>query len=705
MRRSSLPQDIRTRQWAATRWICAAGLIALLAQVPTTALAEGDCFADTTGGDLPLVAKLSSDPRRRIVQVLAAMAHTTDPTVSPLSRAHLFAMLMDAYERSGDIAAARAAAQSGLEALTIQDRDGLRRRLQFGRSFLLEQQGHLHQALQEYEAQAARVPQGVADYVCILMDRGYLRQRAGRSADATRDLLGAYRLALDAGNARVLAEASNMLAMLYARYGFFDEAISLANSAIDAYSLTADRYNLAWAHFYRGDVSLQQMRLDAAEGDFRKALELFRAEESPTDAEAVLQRICETVAKYPHRADAVTRCQEAYAEALKAGDRENAKLVLGSWGQALLNASRPRAATQLLDRALAKDEVDISPRMAAQLHRVRGLARSLIGDQIGAVRDLEFFADWLEADVLAERNAEITLLRVKFDAALQERELAKARAEATAARAIAAREAMLRNLVGFIAATLVLGGLLTAWLVRNRNLARRVRRTEQERLSALGRLTGGIAHEYNNRLAVMQLAIGLLLARPSVACDPCASELVKELELSSQASADITAQLQSFGRQQNLQPKAIPLSRWFDEIRSMLEKAAGERVLLKFEADTPESRAWADERLLANALLNLTINARDAMPAGGTVIIRAARSDSARVKIEVVDSGIGMTPEILAHAVEPFYSTKAFAVGAGLGLSVVEGFVTQSGGAMTITSEPGVGTTVTLWLPSAGNAA
>ena len=108
---------------------------------------------------------------------------------------------------------------------------------------------------------------------------------------------------------------------------------------------------------------------------------------------------------------------------------------------------------------------------------------------------------------------------------------------------------------------------------------------------------------------------------------------------------------------------------------------------------------WSDDRLFGGALLNLLVNARDAMPGGGTVSIRAA-ADGARVRIEVSDTGCGMNPEVLKHAVDPFFSTKQVGSGAGLGLSMVDGFVTQSGGALQICSELGHGTTVSMWMPA-----
>jgi signal transduction histidine kinase len=122
---------------------------------------------------------------------------------------------------------------------------------------------------------------------------------------------------------------------------------------------------------------------------------------------------------------------------------------------------------------------------------------------------------------------------------------------------------------------------------------------------------------------------------------------------------------------------------------------------MRLKIEQPGPVAWADQRLLTAALLNLVSNARDAMSGGGTVSIQAATDVNRRIRLDVIDEGCGMTPEVLARAVEPFYSTKAVGSGSGLGLSVVEGFASQSGGALAIQSESNRGTTVSLWLPAA----
>ena len=112
--------------------------------------------------------------------------------------------------------------------------------------------------------------------------------------------------------------------------------------------------------------------------------------------------------------------------------------------------------------------------------------------------------------------------------------------------------------------------------------------------------------------------------------------------------------------------------------------------------------AWVDRRQLTAALLNVAANARDAMLHGGRFTVRAYSEDGRWIRIDMTDEGCGMAPEVLAHAIEPFYSTKAVGHGSGLGLSMVEGFATQSGGSLALVSELNRGTTVSLWLPTAG---
>jgi signal transduction histidine kinase len=286
-----------------------------------------------------------------------------------------------------------------------------------------------------------------------------------------------------------------------------------------------------------------------------------------------------------------------------------------------------------------------------------------------------------------------------MDSALKSEELAKVRAEARVAEMAISRQTFIRNL--FIAATILLIAMvpLGMWSWHRRKVVV-PRRAAEARLVALGQLTGGIAHDFNNLLGVLYQTIGLLARREAVAQDPVALDLVREAQQAGEIGADITAQLLSFARQQNLKPEAVNMSAFLLDARPLLERAAGTTMTVHVETQDATSVAWVDRRQLTAALLNLVANSRDAK--SDTFIVRTYTDAGRRIRIDAIDRGCGMTPAVLARALEPFYSTKAVGAGSGLGLSTVQGFVSQSSGSLKIISESNRGTTVSLWLPSVG---
>ncbi|HEY0662225.1 MAG TPA: PAS domain S-box protein [Lysobacter sp.] len=242
------------------------------------------------------------------------------------------------------------------------------------------------------------------------------------------------------------------------------------------------------------------------------------------------------------------------------------------------------------------------------------------------------------------------------------------------------------------------------------------RRTEEQlahaqRLDALGQLTGGIAHDFNNLLTVMSGSLQLL----EMQCgqQPEAAELIASALRSVGRGAELTAKLLAFARRQRLSPRAVVPARLLRDLELMLHRTLGDAIRLKVECPEDIPAAYADASQLDAALLNLALNARDAMPRGGDITIavgerwiaveqaRAHLRPGHYIVFSVVDTGHGMTPETLAHAVEPFYTTKGLGRGSGLGLSMVYGFVEQSGGHLHIDSRLGYGTRVELYLPTA----
>ena len=237
------------------------------------------------------------------------------------------------------------------------------------------------------------------------------------------------------------------------------------------------------------------------------------------------------------------------------------------------------------------------------------------------------------------------------------------------------------------------------------DITERVRTEERvrqsQRIEAVGRLTAGIAHDFNNVL--QSLVSGLELAIDEVEDRP---EVEDELKLALQAGqrgVRLTSHLLSFSRQQILRPVALDLLPLLSDLSSTLERTLGRDIAILVDVPINLPSVLVDAAHLDSALLNLALNARDAMPRGGQLRIKTHIMGN-QVVISVTDTGVGMTPDVLAHACEPFFSTRGVG-GSGLGLSMVQGFARQSGGELRIQSAIDQGTHVEIWLPVAPSPA
>jgi len=236
---------------------------------------------------------------------------------------------------------------------------------------------------------------------------------------------------------------------------------------------------------------------------------------------------------------------------------------------------------------------------------------------------------------------------------------------------------------------------------------------QAQRMEAVGQLTGGIAHDFNNLLGVIIGNVEFLL--DAVADNPEQTGLVNEILSSALGGADLTRRLLAFARRQTLQPRRIDLNGHLSHQIVMLRRLLGETIRIEttLAADLWPTRA--DPSQVADTLLNLAINARDAMPYGGSIAIETANAHLDEkyaernaevtagdyVVLSVTDTGVGMPREVVERALEPFFTTKEPGAGSGLGLSMIYGFARQSGGHLKIYSEVGRGTTVRLYLPRA----
>ncbi|ARO23719.1 PAS domain-containing sensor histidine kinase [Rhizobium sp. S9] len=235
---------------------------------------------------------------------------------------------------------------------------------------------------------------------------------------------------------------------------------------------------------------------------------------------------------------------------------------------------------------------------------------------------------------------------------------------------------------------------------------------QSQKMEAVGQLTGGLAHDFNNLLAVISGNLEMLEAS---LVEPGQLSLLREAQSAADDGARLTSQLLAFGRRQALAPKELDVGALLGEFSDLVQRTLGDSVELRTVIPGRRLTAMADKAQLQSALLNLSINARDAMPAGGrlTIEISGVEIDSdyagiypairpgRYVLISVTDTGTGMTSEVRERAFEPFFTTKPTGSGTGLGLSMVYGFAKQSAGHLQLYSEPGEGTTVRLFLPRA----
>jgi PAS domain S-box-containing protein len=230
------------------------------------------------------------------------------------------------------------------------------------------------------------------------------------------------------------------------------------------------------------------------------------------------------------------------------------------------------------------------------------------------------------------------------------------------------------------------------------------------KMDAIGQLTGGIAHDFNNLLAAVLGGLGLIERR--VELDRNQQKILAMTRHAAEQGSELVSRLLAFARRQNLEPARIEPARLSENVRELLAHTLGGLVELDWQRDESLWCLYADEAQLELALMNLIINARDAMPDGGTISVRGAnrslKNDGGLglkpgdyIVLAVEDEGSGISPDILEQVMEPFFTTKDVGKGTGLGLSMVYGFAKQSGGAISIRSQVGKGTRVEIWLPRA----
>ena len=235
---------------------------------------------------------------------------------------------------------------------------------------------------------------------------------------------------------------------------------------------------------------------------------------------------------------------------------------------------------------------------------------------------------------------------------------------------------------------------------------------QSERLESVGQLAGGIAHDFNNLLGVIINYASFVGSQTTD--QPAVQDDVTQIRLAAERAARLTRQLLTFARRETIKPESLDLNEIVAEVDNLLSRTIGEHIdLVVLLAEEPQT-VLADRGQIEQVLLNLAINARDAMADGGTLTIETSHIDlddgyaymhpdaapGSYVQLCVSDTGTGMTPEVANRIFEPFFTTKLAGQGTGLGLATVHGIVSNSGGTMSVYSEPGIGTTFRLYLPA-----
>nr|WP_236660041.1 ATP-binding protein [Sphingopyxis lutea] len=320
--------------------------------------------------------------------------------------------------------------------------------------------------------------------------------------------------------------------------------------------------------------------------------------------------------------------------------------------------------------------------------RIRGAA----ADRADLNRAILLFSLLGAAAAVLAIGATISLIR-----AISERRLARREQLAETERATQLEAAVEERTVELAEANSALRNEMSERIAAEAQLR------QAQKMEAVGQLTGGIAHDFNNMLAVvvggLELAQRWLPGEP----DKAKRHLANALDGANRA-ADLTRRLLAFARSESARPEMTQIDACITGFAELIERTIGDRIALTLDLEAGELASWIDRQQFENALLNLAVNARDAMDGHGTLTIRTRcdqRDGAAALAVQVIDTGCGMSPEVLERVFDPFYTTKPAGQGTGLGMSQVFAFCRQSGGEVQIHSTEGEGTSVAMLLPVA----
>ena len=566
---------------------------------------------------------------------------------------------------------------------------------------------------------------------------GIAAEAAGISDEATRQYAEAFKLATAAEVPGVAVLAATNLGMLHVANRQPGAALRRAEAGLP---LAAAARNEQIAFVLQAVMAQSLVQLGRA-----------------AEAQALLERVMPRAANADARV--LGHLYVALAETQLALKDNGAALVSAKHGVELVHNSAVRRAFAELTLA---DALVANGQTAAALERLKSLDASnnslagaradalartgeLLLKRGNAAEGARFLQLALEAHARLQQDRareQLAFLGAQLDADRRERELNSLRDRQTAVEAQSRQVTTQRNAAVLVALLAVLAGF---WWWRSRRYERQRAQlavevaSQQEalqaqtakqaalereldhkrRLEALGRLTAGVAQDFNTLITMVQQATIRLRNRPAVAADPVAAALVDEAGEAARTGADLTSQLISFGRRQNLNPVRIDFGLFLEANVALLENAAGS-AQLELAVAPAVPTVVADRAGLVTALINLVANARHATEAQGsaghiriearTVLVEGADETwpllppGHYVAVTVEDNGCGMSAGVLQQAVEPFFTTRLPGEGSGLGLSMVQGFARQTGGDLRLKSQVGAGTSVTLLLPATEDA-
>ncbi len=368
----------------------------------------------------------------------------------------------------------------------------------------------------------------------------------------------------------------------------------------------------------------------------------------------------------------------------------------------------PRFLSKLKD--LTKDNAE-QQRLLGRAETLYGMKLNIIEEVVETMRRSGFSSS---RDIIVQRQGKQVMddLRQTMLALIASEEtLLQARKE-KAARMVAITTEATSLLLAVLISAFAL--IIVRLMKQDERMAKMEALTRQaQKMEAIGQLTGGLAHDFNNSLQVILMNLDLAIRK--IGDNNAASAHLQNAVFATEQSARMTSQLLAYARRQPLRPQAVDIQLLVREMASFLRRTLGEDVEIECSATAGCWRALIDPHLLQNTILNLAFNARDAMEGGGRLTIEVANATLDRdyasqhqevspgqyVMIAISDTGTGMPPHVIDRAFEPFFTTKGPGKGTGLGLSMVYGFVKQSSGHIKIYSEEGMGTTVKLYLPRA----